>query len=80
MNDYPNQFAKTGSNGLRLGMLSNRYICAGVFTLSNTYSERQLLASEDPDARNAAVVVAAKQEDTAEGILSEFVQALEHAC
>lgn len=47
---------------------------------SNTYSEGQFLASEDPDARDAAVVVSAEQDDTGKGILSEFVQALEHTC
>lgn len=47
---------------------------------SNTYSEGQFLASEDPDARDAAVVVGAEQDDTGKGILSEFVQALEHTC
>lgn len=38
------------------------------------------MTSEDPDARDAAVIVLAKQDDTREGILSEFVQALEHTC
>lgn len=47
---------------------------------TNTYSEGQFLASEDPDARDAAVVVGAEQDDTGKGILSEFVQALEHTC
>lgn len=51
-----------------------------VLTLLNTYSEGQFLASEDPDAWDDAVIVGAKQEDTGEGILSEFVQTLEHTC
>lgn len=45
-----------------------------------TYREGQFLASEDPDARDAAVVVSAKQDDAGKGILSEFVKALEHTC
>ena len=52
--------------------------CGHIF--GNTYSESQLLAPEDPDPRDAAVVVGAKQNDTGKGILSQFVQALEHAC
>lgn len=44
-----------------------------------TYSERQFVAPNDPDARDAAVVVCAKQDDTCKGVFSEFVQALEHA-
>lgn len=44
-----------------------------------TYSEGQLLASEDPDARDTAVVVGAEQNNAGKGILSQFVQALEHA-
>lgn len=47
---------------------------------SDTYREGQFLASEDPDTRDAAVVVGAKQDDAGEGILSEFVQTLEHTC
>lgn len=46
----------------------------------NTHSESQLLASEDPDTRDAAVIVGAKQDDTGKGVLSQSVQALEHAC
>lgn len=45
-----------------------------------TYSERQCVAPDDPDARDAAAVVFAKQDDTSKGIFSEFVQALKHAC
>lgn len=44
----------------------------------NTYSEGQLMTSEDPDARDGAVFVGAKQGDTGKGILSQFVQALVH--
>ena len=46
----------------------------------DTYREGQVLASEDPDARDAAFIVRTKQEHTGKGILSEFVQALVHAC
>lgn len=44
-----------------------------------TYGERQFVAPDDPDARDAAVVVFAEQDDTGKGIFAEFVQALEHA-
>lgn len=44
-----------------------------------TYSEGQLLSSEHPDARDGAVIVGAKQDDAGKGILSQFVQALEHS-
>lgn len=37
------------------------------------------MAPDDPDARDAAVFVCAKQDDTCKGVFSEFVQALEHA-
>lgn len=47
--------------------------------LAETYSKSQVLASEDPDPRDAAVVVGAKQDDASKGILSELVQTLEHA-
>lgn len=53
-------------------------ICGNHVYTFNTYREGQVLAPEDPDARDAAVVVSAKQKDTGEGVLSEFVQALEH--
>lgn len=49
-------------------------------TLWITYSEGQFLAPEDPDSRDAAVIVCAEQDDTGKGVLSEFVQALEHTC
>lgn len=47
--------------------------------IPSTYSEGQVLASEDPDARDTAVIVGTKQDDAGKGILSKFVQALEHA-
>lgn len=49
-------------------------------TLSYTYSEGQFLPPEDPETRDTAVIVGAKQDDAGKSILSQFVQALEHAC
>lgn len=46
----------------------------------STYSERQLLASEDPDPRDGTFLVIAKQEDTSKSIFPKLVQALEHTC
>lgn len=48
-------------------------------TLSYTYSEGQFLPPEDPETRDAAVIVGAKQDDAGKSILPQFVQALEHA-
>lgn len=47
--------------------------------LNHTYRENQLLASEEPDTRDAAVVVGAKQDDAGKGVLPELVETLEHA-
>ena len=60
--------------------IKSQYCGKSVFTPSYTYSEGQVLASEDPDARDAAVIVGAKQDDTGKGVLSQLVQALEHTC
>ena len=48
-------------------------------SLTNTYSESEVLASEDPDSRDDAVIVATMKKNAGEAILSEFVQTLEHA-
>ena len=45
----------------------------------NTHREHQLLATEHPDARDAAVVVGAEQDDAGEGVLPELVQTLVHS-
>lgn len=54
--------------------------CVDQRRVLDPYSECQFLAPEDPDSRDAAVVVGAEQDNTGKGILSEFVQALEHTC
>lgn len=64
MNDCPNQIHKAKNKCL----------------LHYTYIESQVLASENPDARDAAVIVGAEQDDAGKGVLSEFVQTLEHTC
>lgn len=55
--------------------------CESMSTLAvwAAYRENQLLASEDPDSRDAAVIVGTKQDDTGKGVLPESVQTLEHA-
>lgn len=47
--------------------------------MSITHSKHKLLASEDPDTRDAAVIVCAKEDDTGEGIFTQFVESLEHS-
>lgn len=79
MNDCPHQFFNNRLSILEGGDVMSIFV-KNVLTLLNTYSEGQFLASEDPDAWDAAVIVGAKQEDTGECILSEFVQTLEHTC
>lgn len=59
-----------------MGVISSGH-CGKCSPLS-TYREDQVLASENPQTRDAAVVVGSKQDDTGKGILSEFIQALEH--
>lgn len=44
-----------------------------------THRKRKILASEDPDARDATVVVCTKEDNTSKCILAQFIESLEHS-
>ena len=48
-------------------------------TEQDTYRECQVLASEDPDPRDGAVVICAEEDHTRKGGFAEPVKALEHS-